>query len=67
MTKATISIELFRFTLRLALFATTDPEAKVAAMERAAAMADELTEAEVTGVIDDIQTDVWKSHLGIPW
>ena len=62
-----VDIELLKFTLRVALFATTNPETKAAEMERATAMAAQLTEAEVVGVIAEIKTDAWRSHLEIPW
>ena len=62
-----VDIELFKFTLRMALFATTNPETKAAEMEKATAMAAQLTEAEVVGVIAEIKTDAWRSHLEIPW
>lgn len=62
-----VDIELFKFTLRLALFATTNPETKAAVMEKATAMAARLSDEEVSVIIADIKADIWRSHLGIPW
>ena len=62
-----VDIELLKFTLRVALFATTNPETKAAEMEKATAMAARLTEEEVSVIIADIKADAWRSHLEIPW
>ena len=62
-----VDIELLKFTLRVALFATTNPETKAAEMEKATAMAARLTEAEVSVIVADIKADILRSHLEIPW